>query len=446
MAKPPYRNMTLIVNRVAAQYETIQTRTLINQPEVEPVIYNSFSNVKLGHTEVFRPQPVWNPPSKEDGYRDPSPFYASSPRQPFLGKVKEGPSFTFRQNRNQSKKWWRDDVYTFRGEQIVEAKTLANNPHSPENLFKNKQDELRTKLLINAKDEILDVAMVLAEMRGAASVISNGLYRVGRGLDSLRLRRPENFRYLLTGQFGTDGRRPTDKFLRQTSDVFLEWKYGIMPTMYDIEGASKALDANEDGSLWDNPALMVARASLAGKSSFDVLLESGVRSKLHKVRTDWNCHARLDFSVEADLVRGLSRYGIGLGSVATVALERTPFLFVLNMGLPIIDLVKAWQGLAGVTQRGYSETYYCKQTVEKGEMPFAGNSDAPIVEWDDTPLHPVYIRKAYKTVPMPGLHLKNPINTGNLSTVLALFTSLRKPELIKQPRGPKTKLVHFNQH
>lgn len=309
-------------------------------------------------------------------------------------------------------------------------------------LQKAHRDHLRMKILTNVKDEVLDIAMVLAEAKSTVNLLQKGLGVVARSLDAVRTRNPRHFRYLMHGEFSADGRRPTDRFLRESASVFLEWKYGIMPTIYDVEGYTKALDINEEGSLFDNPALMVARAHLQGEVSHATpLLIHGPRVNSSQtdectIKYNWTYAARADYNVSAEGIRGLSRYGIGLGTVGTVLLERTPFMFVLNMAFPIIDLVKAWTALAGVDQFGYTETMYVAPTLKKGGTVYKFDS-APSswipVNWDDTKLMASFTRTASSTIPMPMPFVRNPINTGNFSTVLALFTSLRK----REPLAPK---------
>lgn len=294
-------------------------------------------------------------------------------------------------------------------------------------------NNLRMKVLNNVRQEVFDVAMVLAEMQGTTDTITNGLLRVARSMDAIKNRKPESYAYLLSGR-RRDNRRPTDAFLRETSGVFLEWKYGITPTVMDIQGATKALDINEEGGLFDNPPLLVARARDVERSSFKGELRgpssignySGIPCTVDVVQER---KARLDYRVEGEGLRGLNRYGLGLGTIPTLLFERTPFSFVLNMALPLADLIKAWTALAGVKVVGYCETLHRSAIISEAlsfekqwrriPVPVAVTaSEVPWVDWS---------RTAYSSVPMPMPFVRNPIKTGNLATALALFTQLRKP-------------------
>lgn len=295
-------------------------------------------------------------------------------------------------------------------------------------------NNVRMKVLNNVKDEVLDVAMVLAEISGTVDTVGGNLLRIARSLDAVRKGKPESFMYLMHGR-RRDGRRPTDKFLRETAGTYLEWKYGIMPTILDVQGATEALDINSNGSLFDNPPLMVARAvdkstrtinstirvKRAGSSSVSVPVSVTVKNELK---------ARLDFSVRGDALRGLSRYGLGLGTVATVAFDKTPFSFVLNMAVPIAELIKAWTALAGVDVMGYCETYYEEATINSAKSVLPIQGIMTVVDIEQRKKHWTnWSRKAYREVPMPIPFVRNPVKPGNLATVLSLFTQLRKRDL-----------------
>lgn len=294
-------------------------------------------------------------------------------------------------------------------------------------------NNVRMKLLNNIRSEVLDVAMVLAEIQGTAQTLGNNLVRLARSLDQVKLRRPDSFYYLLNGR-RKDNRRPTDKFLRETSGAFLEWKYGIMPTIYDIQGACKGLDMNEDGSFFDNPPLLVARAVDRNTSTFSVPVDIVGPGISHRDTVDVSVtselKARCDYRVEGEGLRGLNRYGLGLGTVGTVLFDKTPFSFVLNMAIPIADLIKAWTALAGVSVVGYSETLYREAHIEAKTINIPSSprdTGLLICETENVKKISEMARTAFDRVPMPVPYVRNPVKVSNAMTALALFTQLRKP-------------------
>lgn len=291
----------------------------------------------------------------------------------------------------------------------------------------NDTQHLRTKILNNIRDEVLDVAMVLAEMQGTVDTITTGLHRVGRSIDQFRKRKPQSFSYLMHGR-RRDNRRPTDAFLRETAGSYLEWKYGIMPTVYDIQGACKGMDINTEGSLFSNPPLLVARAQVVRETEQLSLPFTTGWSWPYMVpcTVTKEYKARCDYSVSAEGVRGLSRYGIGLSTVATVAFDKTPFSFVLNMAMPIADILKAWSALAGCDVVGYSETKFVKIVTQGANLPGHGTNAWVRYDIGGGGEGMNFVRNAFSLPPMPVPFVKNPISTGNLATVLSLFTSLRK--------------------
>lgn len=354
---------------------------------------------------------------QHDGYRTPSPYQGVTEIAAHKVDVTV-PEYSEREG-------WGMAHYRYSGDMVVSFRPWwFYGVATAESDYKNP---LRMKILNNIKDEILDVAMVLAEMQSTTTMLIDGLGRIARSLDAIKARKPESFHYLMHGR-RKDGRRPTDKFLRETAGTYLEWKYGIMPTVYDVAGASKALDINEKGSLWDNPPLMVARAVIKDKFVVDGYMSAPYWSNpecLLELSVD--AAARADYSVNAEGIRGLSRYGIGLGTVATIAFERTPFSFVLNMALPLAELIKAWTSLsAGVDVRGYSETFYVSYKVLAGQHSI--HSGRGFLKWNDSTSRIIsFKRNGGSDIPMPVPFLRNPLKTGNLATILALFTQLRRP-------------------
>lgn len=294
-----------------------------------------------------------------------------------------------------------------------------------------QRQDLRMRILNNVKDEVFDAAMVLAEIGKTAQTGANLLLRVGRSMDALRRRKPESFAYLMHGRRAVDKRRLTDKFLRETASTFLEWKYGIMPTIYDLQGITKALDMNEKGSLFDNPALCVARASNSSNGSIEVAVQAHAFTTFGKrvtVKSRISGKARLDYRVESDGLRGLNRYGIGLGTVATVLWDRQPLSFVLDMALPIADLIKAWTSLTGVKPIGYTETFYKEFSVPSADISIK-NVNGQFTQRAVTPtIRLTGFERLGRSAPvMPVPFIRNPLKVNNLQTVLALFTQMRKP-------------------
>lgn len=327
---------------------------------------------------------------------------------------------------------WAPGVYsitTYKGNVVAQFAVADFGDWRVQLLQEANKNALRTKILGNVKDEIFDAAMVIAELQGTVNTVATGLYRIGRSMLAIAQRKKEAWYYLMHGKT-RDGRRPTDKLLRESAGVLLEWKYGIGPVLMDVQGACKALDINENGGLFSNPPLLVSRAVIMDEGEiespgyFEVM---GLkRDHNFKIRTRSTCKARLDYEITAEGLRGLNRYGLGLGSVATVAFDKTPFSFVLNMGFPIAELIKAWTALQGCNVKGYTETYHCEYTVLAGGAPANTHDGLPRHTWEQSGPYQSFIRSGSVTVPMPMPYVRNPIKTGNLATVLALFTQLRK--------------------
>lgn len=375
------------------------------------------SEVFLGFVKPS--QTIFNP-KEADGYRRPSDYSC-----PAFSRVSPGGKTNFVTY----------EIYGFGTDRHRYERRITGDFYSPVKASLNPSapnvNALRSKLLNNVRKEVLDVAMVLAEMQATTSTIVNNLLRVARSLDAFKKGNPRHYTYLLSGRL-KDNRRPTDKFLRESAGLYLEWKYGIMPTVYDIAGACKALDMNEKGSLWDNPPLLVGRASEVIQSSINTfvdIMEAGGDTQRVPVSlsTRVEYKARLDYSVRGEALRGLNRFGLGLSSIPTVLYDKTPFSFVLDMALPISELIKAWSALSGCTVRGYSETLHKRVSPPSGQTMVTLREVPCTVTFLKQPDWISWERRAFPSVPMPMPFVQNPIKTGNLATVLALFTQLRKP-------------------
>lgn len=304
--------------------------------------------------------------------------------------------------------------------------TPIQNPLAMSQFTFNDTQALRTKLLNNIRDEVLDVAMVLAEMQGTVNTAVTALDRIGRSMQAVLRRKPESFYYLMHGR-RRDNRRPTDKFLRETAKEYLHWKYGIMPSVYDLQGATEALDMNTEGTLWNNPPLLVARATVKKESTTKTIDFGNGWEWPYAIpcRVTTEYKARCDYRVTSEGIRGINRFGIGLSTLPTILFERTPFSFVLNMVVPIGELIKAWSALAGLDVAGYCETKYVRVEPQSATLP--ANGTAAWQTWTFKGGKPAFAmqREAFDRPPMPLPFVRNPITTGNLGTVLALFTSLR---------------------
>lgn len=302
----------------------------------------------------------------------------------------------------------------------------------------NSTQQLRTKVLTNVQDELFDVSMVLAEISATAKTGSDIMLRIGRSMHALYKRDVRVFERLWSGKLptGRDGKpitgRYLDRFNRQTASMYLEWKYGIMPSVYDLQGVTKALDALEKGSLWSNPPLLVSRAVNRSTDTYKVPMtvhEAGGTTAHSQIdvmdRITHKC--RLDYTVESDLMHGLNRFGLGLTSLATVAWDKTPFTFVFDMVVPIAQIIKAWGALSGVRTMGYSETWHVHRELSapQGVPNQRSSGTATNVITLSANTEELMSRAAYKNVPMPLPFIRNPVKVGNMATVLSLFSQLR---------------------
>lgn len=424
--------MSRIKSSAVYTSDIILTEKLVmyNQPPYADVV-KTFSNAS---TELGIVPDIKRNPKGPDGYRAPSDY--SLAKNVVYPNPRSARKWGFLLNadipRKSSMSYGAFGYYEHIAEGTAVIHAVPTDSVSPW----AKQQELRMKILNNIKDEAFNAAMVLAEIRKTASTAAGLMLRIGRSMDAIRRRSPESFNWLMHGRMGVDNRRPTDKFLRETAGLFLEWKYGIMPTVYDLEGITKQLDAAKDGSLFDRPPLMVARAHVKSKDTLRCVysLEEWMSTAHAGTCTlDRTISARADFTVSGEGMRDLSEHGIGLTTLATVAYDMTPFSFVANMVVPMAEIISAWGALAGVDLRGYTETMYDKYKFEKTSFTRSWQMYKDVTFRIGESEKVTFTRTGSTSIPFPLPFIRNPVKVQNVATVLALFTQLRK----RPKREPK---------
>lgn len=401
-------------------------------------VIGEYTHKREARTELIRSDVKVNP--KIDGFRKPSSYSAVT--QPWVDHrtpAKSTALLFITDYNERSNGYWMDAVW---GSVVGYC-----SPDLPDLSNYHRVNKLRTKILNNIRDEVFDVAMVLAELQSTVNTCTSAMSRIGYSLNAVLKKDKRVFEYLWTGKMptGKDGRivtgRHLDRFNRQVSSMYLEWKYGVMPSVLDFKGACKALDINEKDGLFNNPPLLVARAvdmeEHSGSTSVQYAIEGGgseVKGEL-AWKGKSTLKARCDFRVRGDGLRGLNRYGLGLGTIPTVMWDKTPFSFVFDMVMPVASMLKAWTALSGCEVLGYCETLHQNWEVQPGTCRGTRLNSVYTCEGGDGMFMD---RRAYDTVPMPLPFVQNPIKSGNAMTVLSLFTQLRGKAYNGDPK-PKGK-------
>lgn len=292
----------------------------------------------------------------------------------------------------------------------------------------NRQDVLH-RLYSNVHAEKMDVSMALAEFGQSVNTFQTAAMRVLRSMDTVRLKHRRSFDYLMHGRV-TD-RRITDAFLRDTQSIYLSWKYGINPTLSDIRGFTEMWDPDATDPSINGAFFLTARASSKSKRLTTCRVEvtqSTAATGNVPAEIVNEIAMRLDYRINNSTLRGLNRYGIGLTSLPTVVFDKTPFSFVLNMLVPISETIKAWGATQGTSTLGFTETDYQSLNLRYGSFSSANGAVIGV-----TPQSYVnMVRRAGPNGPPAYPYVRNPVKTGNLASVLALATTLRKPEELKR--------------
>lgn len=390
-----------------------------------------------------------------NGYRNPSSYQTSIDFPSISHSTVKGPVVVCTGEIHEVSPNWPDWTRRITGSGI--AQVVGVPGYIQANY--NSEQELLHKVLLKARDEVWDVTMTFGELQATANGVGTMLNRLGRSMQMVSHKDARAFNYLWNGTLprtykGREvspkqmlrrgisleqtspltGRR-LDNFNRNVSSMWLEWKYGITPTLIDIKGACKALDIAEKGSLWENAPVVTKRAQVIHNHSenTEARLQVSQRAITKRVTVKFKdtYKARLDYRITGDAMRGLNRLGIGLSSVVTLAWDKKPFSFVFDMAVPIASTIKASTALDGCTPVGYCRTIHRETTIDS-DSTFLYKVDDPYNRGSGIFVGPkwvvpsIMVRSASASPPIPLPFVKNPLKAQNMMTVLSLFTQLRK--------------------
>lgn len=378
------------------------------------------SDAKGWHQTSWTRSNIQRRTPNEYGYRNPTDYYSKEDNRGWLGfhtgyRHEKGVTWLFPTQVASGTGW-----------------VVADLPVLPQPNPNQLWMQIRNKVA----DEVVDVAMAVAELQSAADTLTGLLNRVGRSMLNFRKRNPYAYDFMWNGRLPRDrsgrvlrGRR-ADRFLRSTAGAYLEWKYGIMTTVYDIEGLCAGLDMTSNGKFFKNAPILTAKSGIVEDVNTIANLSSSNfgGSGSVSVTGSYGIVGRCDYIVKGEGLHGLNRFGLGLSTLATIAYDKTPFSFVFNMVVPMAEIIKAWGALTNVGVLSYSETSFTNLQYASGVLSRIRNywdyEEATLIDYGGGSYRDMN-RVVRRSVPLPMPFLRNPVKTGNLATVLSLFTSLR---------------------
>jgi hypothetical protein len=131
-------------------------------------------------------------------------------------------------------------------------------------------------------------------------------------------------------------------YLKQFSNLWLTYRYGIMPLVYDVRGILKAFSSPQ------KPERQTSRGSMSESGEAAVVYDNPTGVKL-QVQVDWTHKARAGvlYTQDDDLQ---ARLGLRLADLPVAALELVRLSFVVDWFVNVSDYLKAVTVAGRVTE------------------------------------------------------------------------------------------------
>jgi hypothetical protein len=219
---------------------------------------------------------------------------------------------------------------------------------------------------------------------------------------------------------------PSDEDWKKLPDCWLTWRYGVIPTILDVQGAIEALSKKDDGSY--NRYMVTARGKSSYKLKEPMIAEqyTGYVGRYYPttgtvtrrvLEMEYGARVRYDAYLTNILYLQLSE--IGVTNLTQAAWEATTLSFVADWFLSVGDWLGALDATIPFTFRGGTETTYLKWS---GETTLTGGNI--VVEEHSGPgTHTQFERKTVSDFPFPDLFVlkQDPINSKRLADSIALL-------------------------
>lgn len=150
---------------------------------------------------------------------------------------------------------------------------------------------------------------------------------------------------------------------RLLSQLWLEYRYGWLPLIQDVDSVMKAFQ--QYAGKGSDISRVSAKRTVSTESIRPVIYASNPddskRTRYYYENARTTCRMGIYYKMDQKMIATLS--GLGLTSPTALAWELAPFSFVVDWFLPIGPALQAFSAFEGLTfVRGY-KTYYTERTV-----------------------------------------------------------------------------------
>jgi len=293
-------------------------------------------------------------------------------------------------------------------------------------------DNAVLKALDKAAGINFDAAMALAEARETASTLTSLTSTLVQSVMAVKKLDIKKLRKILikskstiTGkgnnklsrrQFNQLVKRKTNKGLNSAADAWLQYRYGIMPIIYDIEAVGEYLSdkiTNDD----------FTQTVVGGH---DLKIDESINSSINKVSHTGKVTSlcSLTFQIKSPSYRTLQEFGFT--SPYALAWELVPFSFVIDWALPVGSFLRALTTIPGIDFKyGYMGYIYEIDSWEDFEI--KPNSVGDMQIWSRGIKSKGYRRVPFYHIPFPFPRFQNPIRgIGDLDRVMDLASLFKQ--------------------
>jgi len=309
-------------------------------------------------------------------------------------------------------------VITYKGHAAVNPIFLptcvATAPDSVEN-------NLIASALLKLQNQQVNLATNLVERKQTEELVSDVIHKI---VDSVRLFKKDTPKFWK--QLVHDFRHKPllgEANAGKIPDKWLEIQYGWNPLMSDVKSAFEKIEKREADALADR--VTVASGQLYGTINEILVPSSPTVNAGWRVTQVVDVQAHISLSYQMLNIPKAQFSSLGLVNPLYLVWEELPFSFVVDWFSPIGNVLNSWTAAFGWAYLGgcYSTKIGTRMSTgsvksyDDGSTLYLPNG---LFEGAGT----VYARKLYRTSPVAGFYLKNPLSYLHASEALSLLVQV----------------------
>jgi len=280
------------------------------------------------------------------------------------------------------------------------------------------EDRALTSALNKLKGNQVNIGVALAEAKQTARLLTEGAKTIADGVTRYRRLNVRDWKAVQEWERG--GRMHWDRRQwRKIPRKWLELQYGWNPLMSDIHGACTALEKT-----WNQKYPLIGVQASASETEQKFRTGTGQYGSTRTERTDYvHSHKVALYFLLAN--SWLAQFNaLGLVNPALIVWEKVPYSFVVDWFLPIGNWLSALDADFGYTFKAGTHSAVTRGrgniiggTIKRRAVGWIPSGDLGSV----TSTYFEWRRDRYTSLPVPGLHFKNPISPYHIANAMSLL-------------------------